>query len=62
MMTGVVLITSFSYYVLMMLNSDSPLVWAKWLMLITISREWPAETGIFLSSLKGLQKFDYESS
>jgi hypothetical protein len=61
MFTGIVLVTTFSFFILHILQSDNPLIWAKWLMLITISREYPAMAGIFLANLKGLQKFDYES-
>jgi hypothetical protein len=61
MLTGILLVTSFSVFVLHMLQSDNGLVWAKWLMLVTISREFPANTGVFLSTLKGLQQFNYES-
>jgi hypothetical protein len=47
--------------VIYFIGAENTLVWAKWLMLILIAREYPANTGIFLSSLKGLQQFNYES-
>jgi hypothetical protein len=60
MLTGIFLVTGFSIFVLNFLKTGD-LVWAKWLMLVIVSREYPANTGVFLSSLKGLQRFDYES-
>jgi hypothetical protein len=60
MLTGILLVTGFSFFVLKIYNTGE-LVWAKWLMLVIISREYPANTGVFLSSLKGLQRFDLES-
>jgi hypothetical protein len=61
MVTGVFLVAGFSVFVIYFVGVENSLVWAKWLMLILIAREFPANTGIFLSALKGLQRFDYES-
>ena len=60
MMTGILLVTVTSIYVLYILETGS-LVYTKWLLLIYISREYPAMTGVFQSSLRGLQQFQHES-
>lgn len=60
MITGVILVTTTSIYVLYILNSGN-LMYAKWLMLVLISREYPAMTGVFDSALKGMQQFDKDS-
>jgi hypothetical protein len=60
MMSGVFLVTGLSYFVLNMLQTGD-LVWAKWLMLILISREYPAFTGMFITIIRALQKFDIEA-
>ncbi|MHA1820185.1 MAG: hypothetical protein ACTSVC_06915 [Promethearchaeota archaeon] len=60
MTTGIILVSSLSVYILYMLQSGN-LVYAKWLMLIQLTREYPAMLDIFLQGLKGIQRFDYES-
>ncbi|MBN2157606.1 MAG: hypothetical protein JW776_16280 [Candidatus Lokiarchaeota archaeon] len=61
MMSGVFIVTGFSYYVFQIINSDSTLVWAKWLMLITISREYPALQDFYINCIRGMQKYDLEA-
>lgn len=61
MLTGIILVTAFSWYTLYIMKSDNILTWSRWLMLILISREYPAMAGIFLSCIKGVQRFDLES-
>ncbi len=61
MISGVFIVTGFSVYVLQILHSDNPLVWAKWLMLITISREYPALKDFYINCIRGMQKYDLEA-
>ena len=51
MTTGIILVSSLSVYILYMLQSGN-LVYAKWLMLIQLTREYPAMLDIFLQGLK----------
>ncbi len=60
MFTGIILVLSTSIYTLYILNTGN-LVYAKFLLLVYISREYPAMLDMFKSALKGLQKFHYES-
>jgi hypothetical protein len=60
MMTGVFLVAGTSIYVLYIMQTGN-LMYTKWLLLIYISREFPATTQIFITSIRGLQQFHYES-
>ncbi|MHA1899184.1 MAG: hypothetical protein ACTSU2_17460, partial [Promethearchaeota archaeon] len=60
MLTGVGLVTLTSIYVLYILKTGN-LVYTKWLLLIYISREYPAMTNVYNSALKGLQRFDFQT-
>lgn len=60
MLTGIGLVTITSVYTLFILETGN-LVYAKWLLLVYISREYPAMSEVFLSTLKGLQRFDYQN-
>ncbi|MHA1793270.1 MAG: hypothetical protein ACTSVI_11540 [Promethearchaeota archaeon] len=60
MLTGIMLISITSVFVLYILKTGN-LVYTKWLLLIYISREYPAITGVFSTALKGLQRFDYQT-
>jgi hypothetical protein len=62
MTTGLVLVTGFSWFIFMALNDASGLMYAKWLMLLVIVREYPAFGGIFISTLRGLQAYGKEAS
>ena len=59
-MTGVGLVTVFSFFIIQGLNTGN-LIWAKWIMLIIIAREYPAFTNVFITIIRGLQKFNYEA-
>jgi len=61
MTTGLILITSLSWFIIYILNSNSGLEYAKWLMLLLLIREYPAMLDIFFTCIKGLQQFDLES-
>ncbi|MBD3350923.1 MAG: hypothetical protein GF364_05500 [Candidatus Lokiarchaeota archaeon] len=61
MLTGLILVTSLSWYILFMLKADSGLEYAKWLMLIMLTREYPAMLDMFMKCIKGLQQFDKEA-
>ncbi|MHA1110952.1 MAG: hypothetical protein ACTSRE_07595 [Promethearchaeota archaeon] len=61
MISGVFIVTGFSIFVLQIMQSDNPLIWAKWLMLITISREYPALKDFYINCIRGMQKYDLES-
>ncbi|MHA1339029.1 MAG: hypothetical protein ACTSRZ_03430 [Promethearchaeota archaeon] len=61
MITGLILVTSLSWFILYILDADSGLEYAKWLMLILLTREYPAMLDIFFACIKGLQQFDLES-
>ncbi len=60
MLTGVFLVAITSIYVLYIMQTGN-LMYTKWLLLIYISREYPAMTSVFLSSIKGMQQFHHES-
>ncbi|MFX0099064.1 MAG: hypothetical protein ACFFCS_05740 [Candidatus Hodarchaeota archaeon] len=60
MMTGLVLITSTSLYVFWIVRSGM-LAYTSWLLLVLITREYPAMLNIFLQSLKGMQQLHWES-
>ncbi|MHA1372281.1 MAG: hypothetical protein ACTSRA_21490 [Promethearchaeota archaeon] len=60
MTSGVILITSTSLYTIYVVEQGN-LAYLSWLMLVLITREYPAMLHIFLQSIKGLQKFAYES-
>lgn len=60
MITGLVLVLSTSVYVLYIMKTGN-LLYAKFLLLVYISREYPAMTGVFLATLRGLQQFDKEA-
>ncbi|MHA1791762.1 MAG: hypothetical protein ACTSVI_03895 [Promethearchaeota archaeon] len=60
MMSGLILVTSTSLYIFWIVVNGR-LAYVSWLMLVLITREYPAMLNIFLQSIKGLQKFDYES-
>jgi hypothetical protein len=60
MMTGIILVTITSLYVLYIMQTGN-LMYTKWLLLILISREYPAMTGVFNAMLKGVQRFDYQT-
>jgi len=62
MLTGLVLVTWFSWFILMALTADSKMEFVKWLMLLTIVREYPAFSGIFISTLRGLQAYGREAT
>lgn len=60
MMSGLILVTSTSLYVFWIVV-EGRLAYTAWLMLVLITREYPAMLHIFMQSIKGLQRFDYES-
>jgi hypothetical protein len=60
MITGILLITGTSIFVIYILKTGN-LMYTKWLLLIYISREYPAMTNVFTATLKGLQRFDYQT-
>jgi hypothetical protein len=59
-LTGIFLVTGISWFVLNMLQTGD-LAWAKWIMLIIILKEYPAFTNMFITIIRGLQKFDVEA-
>lgn len=61
MLTGLILVTSLSWYVLAMLSAESGLEYAQWLLLVLITREYPAMLNLFMQCIKGLQQFDKEA-
>lgn len=60
MLTGLILVTAISTFIFYGLTTGDK-VWLSWIMLIQLSREYPASLGVFKSTLKGLQRFDYEA-
>lgn len=58
--TGLFLVTGFSYFILQMLQTGD-LAWARWLMLLVILKEYPAFTNVFITIIRGLQRFDTEA-
>ncbi|MBD3353596.1 MAG: hypothetical protein GF364_19085 [Candidatus Lokiarchaeota archaeon] len=60
MTTGLFLITGISLFIFTGLRTGDK-VWLSWLMLIQLSREYPACLGVFKSTIKGLQRFDFEA-
>nr|MDO8112084.1 hypothetical protein [Candidatus Sigynarchaeota archaeon] len=62
MLTGLVLVTIFSWYILMALGDTTKLEYVKWLMLLVIVREYPAFGGIFISTIRGLQAYNKEAT
>ncbi len=60
MTTGLILITSTSLYTFWIVT-EGRLAYTAWLMLVLITREYPACLNVFMQSIKGLQAFHYES-
>ena len=60
MITGIILVTITSLYVLYILETGS-LLYTKFMLLVFISREYPAMSGVFQATIKGLQRFDYSN-
>ncbi len=60
MTTGIGLITITSVYTLLVVVNGN-LAHLTWIILLLMTREYPAMLNVFLQSIKGLQKFDYES-
>nr|MDO8112998.1 hypothetical protein [Candidatus Sigynarchaeota archaeon] len=60
MCTGVVIITITSLYVFAVVLTGN-LAHLAWIILLLMTREYPAMLNVFMQSIKGLQKFDYES-
>ena len=60
MTTGLVLITSTSLYVFWIVV-EGRLAYVAWLMLVLITREYPACLHVFMRTIMGLQRFDYQS-
>ncbi len=60
MFTGVGLITITSIYTLLVVVTGD-LAHLTWIILLLMTREYPAMLNVFLQSIKGLQKFNYES-
>ncbi len=60
MTTGLILITVTSAYTLLVVVTGD-LAHLTWIILLLMTREYPAMLNVFLQSIKGLQKFDYES-
>ncbi|MBD3186815.1 hypothetical protein GF325_08320, partial [Candidatus Bathyarchaeota archaeon] len=60
MFTGLVLITITSLYIFWIVTTGN-FAYAAWILLVLITREYPAMLNIFLQSIKGLQAFQYES-
>ncbi|MBN2153785.1 MAG: hypothetical protein JW839_20170 [Candidatus Lokiarchaeota archaeon] len=60
MTTGIGVITITSVYTLMVVIHGD-LAHLTWIILLLMTREYPAMLNVFLQSIKGLQKFDYES-
>jgi hypothetical protein len=58
--TGLFLVTGISYFVINMLKTGD-LAWARWIMLIIILKEYPAFTNMFITIIRGLQKFNIEA-
>ncbi|HME52612.1 MAG TPA: hypothetical protein VKM55_10365 [Candidatus Lokiarchaeia archaeon] len=62
MLTGLFLITFFSWFILMVIGDPTKLEYVKWLMLLIIIREYPAFGGIFISTIRGLQAYNKEAT
>jgi hypothetical protein len=58
--SGVFLVTGLSWFILKMLETGD-FAWARWLMLVIILKEYPAFTNMFITIIRGLQKFDTEA-
>lgn len=58
--SGVFLVTGISWFVLNMLKTGD-LAWARWIMLIIVLKEYPAFTNMFITIIRGLQRFDVEA-
>jgi hypothetical protein len=62
MLTGLVLVTGFSFFILMILGDTSKLEYVKWLMLLVIVREYPAFNNLFINTIRGLQAYNKEAT
>ncbi|MFX0100222.1 MAG: hypothetical protein ACFFCS_11625 [Candidatus Hodarchaeota archaeon] len=60
MITGLILVTSTSMYTIWIVKSGN-LAYTSWLMLVLITREYPACLGLFMHTIMGLQRFDLQS-
>ncbi|MEX2683168.1 MAG: hypothetical protein Q6373_016405 [Candidatus Sigynarchaeota archaeon] len=60
MLTGIGIITITSIYTILVVKTGS-LAHLSWIILLLMTREYPAMLNVFLQTIKGLQKFDYES-
>ena len=61
MMAGLIYLTGFSLYTLSMWWANNELTWAKWIILVLIIGSWPNNQGIFITTIRGLQQFNFES-
>ena len=61
MMAGLIYLTGFSLYTLSMWSANNELTWAKWIILVLIIGSWPNNQGIFITTIRGLQQFNFES-
>lgn len=60
MTTGLILVTSTSLYIFWIVV-EGRLAYVAWLMLVLIMREYPACLNVFIRTIMGLQRFDYQS-
>ncbi|MHA1680545.1 MAG: hypothetical protein ACTSUE_06015 [Promethearchaeota archaeon] len=60
MFTGLILILVTSMFIFWIVTTGN-FAYASWILLVLITREYPAMLNIFLQSIKGMQAFQYES-
>ena len=60
MVTGLVLVTTLGTYTITALQ-EGDLVWAKWLIILTLMKQYPSNQNAIISTIKGLQRFDVET-
>ncbi|NMC05420.1 MAG: hypothetical protein GYA24_09420 [Candidatus Lokiarchaeota archaeon] len=60
MTSGLAVITTTSIYTILVVVNGN-MAHLTWIILLLMTREYPAMLNVFLQTIKGLQKFDYES-